>query len=177
MIQDEDIKSKLLILFALEKIEMPINEDILLQMCSVDNAWIPYMLFTQYVNELSNARFINKRLDEVGGKEYVLSLSEDGKVCLSQFYKDIFKSVRDEITSYIKRNKFLYRKQQEFCCNYKRNPDGTYRLKCSVLNLDVPIFEVIFDVPTLTKAVAVRNKWQQRAAPDFYRLYTDLLID
>lgn len=176
MINDEDIKSKLLILFILEKLEMPINEDILLHMCSLDNDWIPYFCFTQYTGELSRAGFINRTPDENGGRDYVLSLSEDGKVCLSQFYNDIYKSVRDDVTNYIRNNKLLYRKKQEFSCSYTRMPNGAFKVSCAVLNVDAPVFEMTFTVPTLAKAIAIRNKWQSRA-PEFYRLYADMLID
>lgn len=176
MINDEDIKSKLLILFILEKLEMPINEDILLQMCSLDNDWIPYLCFSQYMNELSGAGFINRHLDENTKRDYVLSLSEDGKVCLSHFFKDIYKSVRDDVTNYIRTNKLMYRKKQEFSCNYSRLTDGTFKVTCAVLNVDAPVFEMTFNVPTVAKAIAIRNKWQNKA-PDFYRAYTDLLID
>lgn len=176
MINDEDIKSKLLILFILEKLEMPINEDILLQMCSLDNDWIPYLCFSQYVNELVGAGFVNGCPDDNTGKDVVLSLSEDGKVCLSHFFKDIYKSVRDDVTNYIRNNKLMYRKKQEFACSYSRRTDGTFKVVCAVLNVDAPVFEMSFNVPTLAKAVAIRNKWQSKA-PDFYRSYTDLLID
>ena len=176
MINDEDIKSKLLILFILEKLEMPINEDILLQMCSLDNDWIPYLCFSQYVNELAGAGFIKRNYEEKPVQDYVLSLSEDGKVCLSHFYKDIYKSVRDDVTNYIRSNKLLYRKKQEFSCDYSKQPDGTFNVICAVLNVDEPVFEISFNVPTLAKAINIRNKWQSKA-PDFYKLYTDLLID
>ena len=175
MINDEDVKSKLLILFILEKLEMPINEDILLQMCSLDNDWIPYLCFTQYVNELSGAGFIKRAFEETS-RDYMLSLSEDGKVCLSHFYKDIYKSVRDDVTAYIRNNKLTYRKKQEFACNYSRRSDGTFAVTCSVKNVDAPVFEITFTVPTLAKAIDIRNKWQNKAT-EFYKLYTDLLID
>ncbi len=176
MINDEDIKSKLLILFILEKIEMPINEDILLEMCSYDNQWIDYVFFSQYVNELSGARFINRHLDEVNGKDYVLSISEDGKICLSHFYNEIYKSVRDDVTAYIRKNIMLYKKKQEFSCDYKKLEDGTFKVTCAVLNQDVPLFEMSFEVPTLAKAIGIKNKWERKAT-DFYRLYSDLMID
>ena len=176
MINDEDVKSKLLILFILEKLEMPINEDILLQMCSLDNEWIPYLCFTQYVNELAGAGFIKRVYEEKPSKDYVLSLSEDGKVCLSHFYKDIYKTVRDDVTAYIRNNKLTYRKKQEFACNYSRKQDGTFAVTCAVLNVDAPVFEITFSVPTLAKAIDIRNKWQNKAV-EFYKLYTDLLID
>ncbi len=176
MINDEDIKCKLLILFILEKLEMPINEDILLQMCSWDNNWIPRLYFSKYVAELAGAGFISRHVDEISGQDYVLSLSEDGKVCLSHFFNEIYKSVRDDVTAYIRNNRLLYRKKQEFSCTYSQNADKTFKVNCAVLNGESPVFEITFNVPTLAKAIDVRNKWQTKAT-EFYKTYTDLLID
>ena len=176
MINDEDIKSKLLIMFILEKLEMPINYEVLLQMCSFDNDWIPYLCLSQYVNELSNAGFIIRHADENNPRDYVLSLSEDGKVCLSHFYKEIYKSIRDDVTAYIRNNRMLYRKKQEFSCNFNRLDDGTFHVVCEVKDRDMQVFEINFNVPTFAKAIAIKNKWQSKA-PDFYKAYTDLLID
>ncbi len=176
MINDEDIKSKLLILFILEKLEMPINEEILLQMCSLDNNWIPYFCFGQMIQELTAARFINRKLDENSKKDYVLTISEDGKICLSHFFKDIYKSVRDDVTNYIRNNKLIYRKKQEFACNYVKNNDGGYTINCAIINLEKPVFEFKFDVPTLAKAVSVSNAWQSKAT-EVYKIYLDMIID
>lgn len=174
MINDEDIKSKLLILFILEKMEMPTRTDILLQMCSIDNTWIPYLCFGQYVMELKQSGFIAEHTDDRGRES--ITLSEDGKVCISHFFKDIYKSVRDDVTAYIRNNKLNYRKQQEFTCMYERAAEGGYKVICAVNNADTSVFELTFLAPTLAKVTAIKNKWQAKA-PDFYRAYVDLLID
>ena len=44
MIHDERISNKLLVLFVLDKMEIPINEELLLSICSTDNEWIPYFI-------------------------------------------------------------------------------------------------------------------------------------
>ena len=49
---DEDIKNKLLILFILDKYETPINQDLLTQMCCVENNWVPYFCFAHFIDEL-----------------------------------------------------------------------------------------------------------------------------
>ncbi len=174
MINDEDIRSKLLILFILEKMEMPVNTDVLLQMCSVDNNWIPYLCLGQYVSELKQSGFINEHIDDLGRES--ITLSEDGKVCISHFFKDIYKSVRDDVTAYIRQNKLNYRKQQEFVCTYERLPDGGFKVVCAVRSADTAVFELSFFAPTMTKVTAIKNKWQSKAL-DFYRSYVDLLID
>ncbi len=176
MITDEDIKNKLLILFILDKYETAISQEILTQMCCIDNNWIPYFCFGHFVDELIGARFVISEADKNGGSDHLLSISDDGKVCLSYFYSSIFKSLRDDVSEYIRQNKLKYRKKQEFVCNYEKNKDGSYTVHCIVLNGQVILFELKFVVPNLRKAESVAVKWQD-AAPEVYKNYVDLLID
>lgn len=173
---DEDIKTKLLILFILEKYETPISQDILTQMCCVDNNWVPYFCFAHFVDELAGARFIFRKPDPRNTYDNLLTISEDGKICLSYFYSSIFKSVRDDVTEYIRNNKLRYRKKQEFICVPEENADGTYTVRCIVLNGEITMFELKFNVPTKAKANSVAAKWQE-AAPEVYRTYVEMLID
>lgn len=173
---DEDIKTKLLILFILDKYETPISQELLTQMCCIDNNWVPYFCFAHFVEELTNARFVFSKEDPNNKSDNLLSISEDGKICLSYFYNSIFKSVRDDVAEYIRNNKIKYRKKQEFMCIPEENSDGTYTVRCLVLNGESTMFEFKFTVPTKSKAAIIANKWQE-AAPEVYRTYVEMLID
>ncbi len=173
---DEDIKNKLLILFILDKYETPINQELLTQMCCVENNWVPYFCFAHFIDELVGARFIFTKPDPHNKNDSLLTISEDGKVCLSYFYSSIFKSVRDDVAEYIRNNKLEYRKKQEFVCTYEQNGDGTYSVNCMVLNGEMTMFELKFTVPTKAKANTVAAKWQE-TAPEVYRTYVEMLID
>ena len=173
---DEDIKNKLLILFILDKYETPISQEILMQMCCVENNWVPYFCFDHFIEELTGARFVFRKVDPNNKEDHLLSISEDGKVCLSYFFSSIFKSVRDDVAEYIKKNKPEYRKQQEFITKSEQNADGTYTVNCMVLNGESVMFELRFAVPTKTKANAIAQKWKTSAS-EVYKIYVDLLID
>lgn len=173
---DEDIKNKLLILFILDKYETPISQELLTQMCCVDNNWVPYFCFGHFIDELVGARFVLKKPDRHNRDDSLLTITEDGKVCLSYFYSSIFKSVRDDVSEYIRNNKLEYRKKQEFVCSATQNPDGTYSVNCMVLNGETTMFELKFTVPTKSKANNIALKWQE-AAPEVYKTYVEMLID
>lgn len=175
MIDDEDIKTKLLILFILDKYEMPIPEQILIQICSQDNNWVPYFVMPQTIEELINNHMAYARNDSTIKDRYV-EITEDGKVCLSLFYSKIYKSLRDDISSYIRKNKLQYRKKQEFISNYTQNANGTYTVVCSVLNGVQTLFEFKFIVPTKSKALSMSKKWPDKA-PELYKIYSDMIID
>lgn len=176
MIHDEVINNKLLILFILEKLDMQINEEILLQMCAVDNNWIPYFYCKQIINELSSANFILRKNDENKPLSHLISINEDGKICLSHFFNDIPCSVREEVTEYIHRTKLEYRRKQEFTSKCSRDKDGSYKVTCNIMKAESPIFELNFNVATHGKALAICNSWTQKA-PDVYKTFLDMLIE
>lgn len=176
MIHDEIINNKLLVLFILEKLEMVISEDILLQMCAVDNNWIPYFYCKQVINELAGANFVLRKPDENNPSGFKISINEDGKVCLSHFFNDIPCSVREEVTDYIHRTKLEYRKKQEFFSKCTRDKDGSYKVTCQILKADAPIFELNFNVATHGKALTICNSWTQKA-PEVYKTFLEMLVD
>ncbi len=176
MITDDDIKSKLLILFILEKCEMAIKEDILCTMCCTDNNWIPYFCFGHFVEELTTTEFISVLNDPLAPGEKLLSITEKGKVCLNFFYSNIFRSLRDDASEYIRENKIKYRRMQEYVCQTEELPGGTFRVHLKALNGTQVMFELSFEVPTKRKADSIAVKWRENA-PKVYENYRDLMID
>jgi hypothetical protein len=176
MIHDEVINNKLLVLFILEKLEMQISEDSLLQMCAVDNNWIPYFYCKQVISELAGANFILRNPDENKTSSFLVSINEDGKVCLSHFFKDIPCSVREEVTAYIRNTKLEYKRKQEFCSKCNRDKDGSYKVSCQILKAEESIFKLSFNVATHGKALSICNNWTQKA-PEVYKTFLDILID
>lgn len=174
MIHDERISNKLLVLFVLDKIEIPINEELLLSICSSDNDWIPYFYCKQIISELTEAGFITKVNGNI--RNPILSLTEDGRICLAHFYNDIPKSVRDTITDFTKAARLEYKKKQEFLCDYKRNADGSYTVDMSIYETTKPIMQLKFVVANLERALSIYNSWQNKA-PEVYKAFYDILID
>ncbi|MFW5780158.1 MAG: DUF4364 family protein [Bacillota bacterium] len=174
MIHDERISNKLLVLFVLDKIEIPINEDLLLSICSTDNEWIPYFYCKQIIADLTEAGFITKVNGSI--RNPILALTEDGRTCLSHFYNDIPKSVRDTITEYARSTRLSYKKKQEFLCDYKKNSDGSYTVEMSIQEITKPIMQLKFVVPNMQKAISIYNQWGNKA-PEVYKAFYDILID
>lgn len=176
MLHEESVNNKLLVLFILEKLEMPINEELVLQMCAVDNNWIPYFYCKQVIDELTNSHFITRKKDENNPNNYLLIINEGGRVCLSNFFNDIPCSVRDDVTDYLHNNKMNYRKKQEFNSKYARQEDGSYKVTCQILKIDQPIFELNFTVSTHAKALDICRQWTDKA-PEVYKSFFDILLD
>lgn len=102
-----------------------------MQLCSVDNQWIPYFLCRQAIQDLLQSGFIAK----VKATENLalLSLTQDGIMCISHFYKDIPNSKQKEIATYINNNRAAYRRKQEFRADYTKTQDGFIWLDLKLL--------------------------------------------
>lgn len=174
MIHDESTNNKLLVLFVLDKLEMPINEELLLQICSIDNDWIPYLFCQQVIGDLLRSGFITKVA--AGNNSPLISLTADGRTCLSHFYNDIAVSVRDSVAAFVKSQRINYRKKQEFVADYFRNQDGTFTVSLKILEVSQPLMELKFVVANRAVATSVYNSWPSKA-PEIFRLIHENLIE
>jgi predicted transcriptional regulator len=171
MIHDETTNNKLLILFVLEKLEMPISEENLLQICCIDNLWIPYMFCQQIIFELTRSGFITK----VNGTS-LIALTNDGRTCLLHFYNDIAASVREDVAEFIKYQRISYRKKQEFVADYHKNEDESYTVILKILEVSKPLVDLKFTVDTRNQAQQIFNDWKKKA-PEVYRALFDILVE
>lgn len=175
MIHDEGTNNKLLILFVLDKLEMPISEELLLEICSIENIWIPYLYCKQIINELLESAMITK-ITANNSDSHLLSLTADGRTCLSYFYNDIPVSVCDDVTEFVKARRLAYRKKQEFQADYSRNADGSFTVNLKILEIAQPLLDVKFVVATRAIATGIYNSWNKKA-PDVYRALYDILVE
>ena len=97
------VTNKLILLFVMDKVEMPLTENSIIEICAVKNNWINYMDCLDLLYQLSEAKLIYKTQCKEGEMRYTLTF--EGRDCLSYFYKRIPNSLRDEITEYAKNNR------------------------------------------------------------------------
>ncbi|MDR0696838.1 MAG: DUF4364 family protein [Christensenellaceae bacterium] len=173
--REDFITNKLITLFVLEKLEIPINEDVFLQICCIDNSWIPYLLCQQVIYDLLKSGFISKTRAPVTNKNF-LTLTADGRACIAHFYGDIPINTRENIAVYVKRERINYKKRQEFEADYYKNTDGTFTVILKILDVVKPIMELKFIVANRAIATAIYNSWQEKAH-ELYMALSDVLLD
>ncbi|MGI6213355.1 MAG: DUF4364 family protein [Christensenellales bacterium] len=174
MIHDENINNKLLILFILGKLEMPIDEDILLELCSSEYNLIPYMYCKHVIYELIEFGFVKKIA--TGQNKTHLVITSEGRNCLESFYNDIPKSLRDDISEILKRDKFAMKVKQEFISDYYKNADNTFTVSLKILDIDKEMFKLELNLDKRQKALALHNNWVNKA-PEVYKAIYELLLE
>ena len=165
--------NKLVLLFVFDKMDVPITENTIMEMCTYSNNWFTYMDCKQALAQLLETGFIYQSTHE---QNIYFSITPDGRMCLANFYMRIPTSLRTEITEYIKENRMTFRRKQEYFRTYNKNADGTYTVQLKIIDPVSTTLEIKLNVANRHKAKTVLNKWEEKAAQVYYALY-EMLID
>lgn len=178
--------NKLILLFVLEKMEIPLTENSIIDICTSRNGWLNYMDCKEVLYQLLEAKFIFKtdnkaksiRTDDVKN-DAVFSITYDGRNCISHFYNRIPQSMREEISAFAKLNRMTFKRSQEYVADYFKNTeDGSHTVVLRIKEPMMPqaMFEVKLKSPTRHAAVNACKKWQEKA-PQIFEYIFDNLID
>lgn len=169
----ETSTNKLIILFVFDKMESALSERTIVDMCSTSNEWMGYMDCVNVIHKLIDDNFIcavNEDEDEL------FSITPDGRETLANFYINIPKSVREEISHFVKKNSAKYRNRQECRSDYYQNKDGTYTVFLKILAPVQPMLELKFVVPDKKTANTIYKKWEDKAS-ELYSVVYETLVD
>lgn len=172
-INGDSFVNKLILLFVFDKMEVPLSEDTVLDMCSSSNQWISYMDCKPLLGTLLGHSFIY-RVSTQG--EPLYSITPDGRICLADFYVQIPSSLREEISLFVKNNRNKYRRRQECVADYYMNKDGTYTVYLKIVEPSQPILELKLVVADRQTAKNIYKKWEEKAGNVYATVY-DCLVD
>lgn len=170
------VTNKLILLFVMDRMEMPLTENSIIEICSVKNNWINYMDCLDLLYQLSETKLIYKTECKEGEMRYTLTF--EGRDCLSYFYKKIPQNFRDEIAEYSKVNRLSIKQAQEYYANYTDAEDGSYVVTLRIYEnlISSPLFEIHIKAPTRQSAEEACKKWRQKA-PEIYEYIFEKLVD
>ncbi len=172
-IQGEMSVNKLIILFVFDKMETALSEHTVADMCTVGNNWLNYMDCVDLLPRLVDDGFLCRIPSP---EEDLFTLTSDGRESLNSFYITIPKSLRDEITAFVKKNSGKLRNRQECKSDYFQNADGTYTVYLKILAPVQPMLELKFVVPDKKTAQRIYKNWECKAS-DLYSAIYETLVD
>ncbi|MBR1890166.1 MAG: DUF4364 family protein [Clostridia bacterium] len=169
------ITNKLIILFVMEKMEMPLTEKSIIEICSVKNDWVNYMDCLDLLYQLSESKLIYKT--ECKEDEMRYSLTFEGRDCLSYFYKKIPSDLQGEIAEFSKANRLSIKQSQEYYANYTDADDGSYLVTMRIYEnlINTPLFELKIKAPTRQSAEEACKKWRQNAPNVYEYIYENFI--
>ncbi len=172
-IKGETSVNKLILLFVFDKMESPLSERTLVDMCTSTNDWINYMDCMVLIHKLLSDGFI---CEITGADDPLYTITPEGRETLANFYINIPRSSREEISRFIKNNSAKYRTRQECKSDYYQNKDGTYTVFLKILAPVQPMLELKFVVPDKKTANTIYKKWEDKAS-ELYSVVYDTLVD
>ena len=165
--------NKLILLFVFDKMEVPLSENTILDMCCSSNNWLAYMDCQPVLNQLLDNGWI---YNIASANEPLYTITTDGRICLANFFVKIPASLRESISVFIKNNKTKYRRRQECIADYFMNKDGTYTVYLKIIEPAQPVLELKLVVPNRQIAKDIYKKWDEKAT-DVYRNLYEYLVD
>ena len=165
--------NKLILLFVFDKMECPLSENTIADMCCSSNNWISYMDHIPILNKLKEESFI---YNVATYGEPLYAITPEGRYCLAEFYVQIPISIRESISAFIKQNKIRYRRKQECFRDYYMNKDSTYTVHLKINDTSQPLLELKFTVPNRQIAKDIYKSWEEKAG-NVYALLYDNLVD
>lgn len=168
------VQNKLLLLFVFDKMEIPLSEETILDLCCQSNNWISYMDCKQAMAQLIEASFIFKINNT--NSEPLYTITPEGRVCLAHFFVRIPSSLREVVSESIKMNRMTYRRKQEYFSDYHKNADGTYDVVLKILEPTQATLEININVPNRTIAKWIYSKWEEKATQVYSAIY-EMLVE
>ncbi|MBR7186401.1 MAG: DUF4364 family protein [Clostridia bacterium] len=172
-IKGETSVNKLILLFVFDKMESPLSERTLLDMCTSSNDWINYMDCVVLIRKLLADGFI---CEIPSADDSLYTITPEGRETLANFYINIPRSAREEIARFIKNNSAKFRTRQECKSDYYQNKDGSFTVFLKILAPVQPMLELKFVVPDKKTASTIYKKWEDKAS-ELYSVVYETLVD
>lgn len=172
--QDNTI-SKLKLLFVLDKMEIPLTENNIIDICTSSNNWFSYLDVKEAMYELLSVKFICE--EKIDGEESRYTVTVDGRNCLSHFYYRIPQETREKIMAYAQENRMNLKRSQEYVSEYTKNEDGTYYVHFKIKEpiLTSSLLEIKLKAPNRQSAVEASRRWTEKAPAVYENIYDSLL--
>lgn len=172
-VKGETSVNKLILLFVFDKMETPLSERTLIDMCTSSNDWINYMDCVMLIKKLQADDFI---YEIPGVDEPLYMITPEGRETLANFYIRIPKSTREEISRFVKNNSSRFRTKQDCKADYYQNKDGTFTVFLKIMAPVQPMLELKFVVPDKKAASYIYKKWEDKAS-ELYSVVYETLVD
>ena len=166
--------SKLVLLYVFDKMEMPLTDSTITDLCCNRNTWISYITCKEVLSDLIETGFILEQTNSSGEKYY--TITTDGIACVSYFFMKIPTSLREEINAFVKENRITLRKRQEYFRDYYKNADGTYTVLMKIVDPMGTKLELKLNASNRAVAKSIYKKWEEKASAVYASIF-DLLID
>ncbi|SNX55079.1 DUF4364 family protein [Thermoanaerobacterium sp. RBIITD] len=148
-------ENKLIILYILNRIDMPITGEQINRII-LDNNLMNYFYLRQYLNELEESKFIIL-------EDNKYNLTDSGLNALKLFFKHIPEETRKKIDEYVVINKEKFKQESQYVATYYRKSANEYIANCKVIENEIVLIEINLSLVNAQQAKIVCDNWKQKS--------------
>lgn len=160
-------KNKLNMLYFLECVKEPISEiDIARGM--IENEFMQYFSFKQYLIELENSDFVKKHM--ILEQPYY-QISERGSMALEFFSNKMMGVEKMRIQEYVNIHESELVRYKQIVANYKKVAEAQYEVEVKMMDNDKPFFSVNLEIPSKNICEKIIKNWNENPS----KMYVNLM--
>ena len=158
-------ESKLIILYLIEKIEIPLSNSEICQFALEKNL-MDYFSVQQYLSEMVESGLLEVTTENNSTR---YTITADGEETLNYFIKHISNYAKTVINNYAMENSKRIRAEYAVTANYFQEMNNEYTVKCGVYDSDgtTALMELSVNVATKDQARIICRNWKNNVA-DLY---------
>ena len=165
-------ENKLLMLYVLKVIDEPISNTQLTEII-LENNFINYFTFQQYLSELEESKFVEYH---TANDKKLLVLTKQGDTVLSLFKSRLSPSKISIINQYIKDKIESIKKELTIHADYTLGEKDSFIVDLKAVENQALLMELKLSVPSKNQAVAICNKWKDNPS-DIYTAIINTFIN
>ncbi|KYH35567.1 hypothetical protein CLTEP_05110 [Clostridium tepidiprofundi DSM 19306] len=165
-------ESKLLILYIIDKIKLPISNMQLTEII-LENNLLNYFTLQEYIFELVNSNFIEPLEKDNKTRLYI---TNDGIKILNMFMNRISKNKIELINKYLDNHIEKIKKQITITADYTIENKNNFLVNLKACENDLTLIDLKLSVASNNQARALCKKWKSNSSK-LYKEIIDLLID
>ena len=164
-------ENKLIILYLLKKIDMPLSNNDIYQFVMERNI-MDFISVQQYLSDLTDSVFI-QAFEENGSTKYALTPSGEKAVAL--FEDNIAPWLKTAANEYISNNRRRIHNENDRTAAYSLEENGEYIVKCGVSSPSGGLMiNISVSVPEKEQAKLISNNWKANTSPIISSIFSAL---
>lgn len=165
-------ENKLLMLYVLKAINEPISNTQLTEII-LENNFINYFTFQQYLSELEEAKFVEYHK---ANDKNLLVLTKHGETVLSLFKSRLSNTKIAIIDQYIKNEIESIKKELTIHADYTLGDNDSFIVDLKAIENQSLLMELKLSVPSKNQAISICNKWKANPS-DIYNTIINTFIN
>lgn len=165
-------ENKLLMLYVLKAINEPISNTQLTEII-LENNFINYFTFQQYLSELEEAKFVEYHK---ANDKNLLILTKHGETVLSLFKSRLSHTKIAIIDQYIKNEIESIKKELTIHADYTLGDNDSFIVDLKAIENQSLLMELKLSVPSKNQAISICNKWKDNPS-DIYNTIINTFIN